>query len=419
MYKDEKFKNISLKQDFSLKEDLIIKNESGQKEAHFSKGTHLVQALRDHRDVLNDVKNIRDIAKVILHIVKEPNITSVFQENINPQLLSGDTKFSQNELGCIYHMLRQIMLDTNEVPKALVVKYISDILLNEDVLNADLKTKPEKKVLKQEYQSVYTMYILYILFALFVGKKQKDRVYNAFKDGDYRQLMTKAISSILSENKLVDNQKSIAYKTFTKSSNEDPRKDAFRCKAVATLYNFMYFDANKNIYTFNNHGDLATFLNETERFSLEHFLLNSQLKSRIYLSGSENTVTYGTNLQRFVGSMFNFLFINEKVNNTILDNHCLWAKLEILNHDGAAFDLLTEPQKELVQSTNVECEYSRMALALIAEQKCFDKYINACKKQDEAELAEYFKVEFEVEYSNYVDLIVERFLKKITYKPKN
>lgn len=263
------------------------------------------------------------------------------------------------------------------------------------------------------------MYILYILFALFVGKKQKDRIYNVFKDGDYGQLMTKAISSILAENKLVDNQKSIAYKTFTKSSNEDPRKDAFRCKAVATLYNYMYFDSNKNIYTFNNHGELATFLNDTDKFSLEHFLLNSQLKSRIYLSGQENTVTYGSNLLRFVGSMFNFLFINKKVNNTILDNHCLWAKMEILNYNGAAFDSLTENQRELVQSANIECEYSLMALKLIVEKKCFDKYIEACKKQDEAALDEYFKTEFEVEYSDYVDLIVERFLRRITYKPKN
>lgn len=419
LYKDEKFKNISLKQDFSLKEDLIIKNESGQKEVHFSKGTHLVQALRDHRDVLNDVKCIREIAKVILHIVKEPNITSEFRENINPQLLLGDSKFSPSELECIYHMLRQIMLDTNEVPKALVVKYISDILLNKSALEADPKTKPEKKLLKQTYQSVYTMYILYILFALFVGKKQKDRIYNVFKDGDYGQLMTKAITSILSENKLVDNQKSIGYKTFTKSSNEDPRKDAYRCKAVATLYNYMYFDTNKNIYTFNNHGDLATFLNDTDKFSLEHFLLNSQLKSRIYLSDPENTVPYCNNLLRFVGSMFNFLFINEKVNNTILDNRCLWAKVEILNHDGAAFDSLTASQKELVQSVNIECEYSQMALALIIEQKSFGKYIEACKKQDEAALDQYFKAEFELEYSNYVDLLVEQFLERITYKPKS
>lgn len=232
LYKDEKFKNISLKQDFTLREDFTIKNSAGEKEGEFSKGTHLIQVLRDNRDVLNDVNKIKDIGYLVLNIIKEPHITQEFKKYINPQVLTGDGKIVDKDLQCMYYMLRQILLDSNEVPKALVIKYISDILLNEEFSKKIIETSEDKKKMKQTYQSVYTMYILYILFALFVGKKNKERIYNVFKNGNYEELMTSAIASILNENKIVNNQKSIAYKTFTKSLSEDPRKDAFRCKAV-------------------------------------------------------------------------------------------------------------------------------------------------------------------------------------------
>ena len=414
LYKDEKFKNISLKQDFTLKEDFIIKGLNGEKEGEFSKGTHLIQVLRDNRDVLNDVKKIKDIGYLILEIIKEPHITQEFKKYINPYVLTGDGKIVDDDLQCMYYMLRQILLDSNEVPKALVIKYISDILLNKELSKKMIETTAEKKKIKQTYQSVYTMYILYILFALFVGKKNKEKLYNVFKDGDFQELMTKVIISILSEDKIVDNMKSISYKTFTKSSQLDPRKDAYRCKAIATLYNFMYYDSNRKIYSFNKHGELSNFLNKTDEFSLEHFLLNSKLKSRIYLGSPDETVPYENNILKFVGSMFNFIFIHDKINNTILDNRCLFEKIEILKKDGQAFEMLTEKQKEIVNKYDINCNYSKMALNLFYENKCFSKYIDICKQKDGKSLSDYFSKHFTEEYSDYIDLLTSSFLKQIT-----
>ena len=419
LYKDAKYKSISLKQDFSLKEDFTTKNNNDEIISEFSKGTHLIQALRDHRDVLHDVCQIKNVAMLILQIVKETTITRDFvSKYINPALLSGEGKITDKELECIYYMLRQIMLDTNEIPKALVVNYIINVLLNQSVYNQTAESSAEKKQLKQLYQSVYTMYILYILFALFVGKKNKDRLYGVFKEGDYEQLMTVAIESILNEKTIVENQKSIAYKTFSKSLSEEPRKDAFRCKAVATLYNYMYFDDNRNIYTFNRHGELADFLLRSEKYSLEHFLLNSQLKCRVYLGKQDETVPYATSLYKFVGSMFNFIFLNEKVNNTVLDNRNLLEKIEILKKGGKGYDSLAEKQKRLVASNDVECNYSKMALKLFFDGKCFAKYMKACADQTKSSLENYFATEFIDEYSQYVDLLTEKFLRQITRKQK-
>lgn len=417
LYKDAKYKSILLKQDFSLKEDFVIKNEQGQIEKEFSKGTHLIQALRDHRDILQDICQIKKVATLILQIVKETTITRDFTEKyINPALLTGEGKISDDELQCIYYMLRQIMLDTNEVPKALVVNYIIDVLLNESLYKQKIESLAEKKQLKHIYQSVYTMYILYTLFALFVGKKNRERIYSVLKEGNYEELMTAAIRSILNEKTIVGNQKSIAYKTFSKSISEDPRKDAFRCKAVATLYNYMYFDTNRNIYTFNRHGELADFLLQSERYSLEHFLLNSQLKCRVYLGTQDQTVSYDTSLYKFVGSMFNFIFINEKVNNTVLDNRNLLEKIEILRKEGKGYDSLTDKQKRLISSSEVECNYSKMALKLFFDGKCFVKYMKICADQNKSSLENYFATQFVEEYSQYVDMLTESFLKQITCK---
>ena len=417
LYKDTKYKSISLKQDFSLKEDFVIKNEHGETEGKFSKGTHLIQVLRDHRDILQDVCQINKVAELILQIAKETTMTRDFIEQyINPGLLYGDGKITDDELQCIYYMLRQIMLDTNEIPKALVVNYIIDVLLNESVYKQKIGSSAEKKQLKQKYQSVYTMYILYTLFSLFVEKKNRERIYCVFKEGDYEELMTEAIGAILNVKTIVGNQKSIAYKTFSKSISEDPRKDAFRCKAVATLYNYMYFDSNRNIYTFNRHGELADFLLQSDKYSLEHFLLNSQLKCRIYLGKQDQTVQYDTNLYKYVGSMFNFIFINEKVNNTVLDNRNLLEKIEILKKEGKGYDSLTEKQKRLVTSNDVECNYSKMALKLFIDGKCFAKYMKTCEDPNKTSLENYFATEFVEEYSQYVDLLTGIFLKQITCK---
>ena len=228
--------------------------------------------------------------------------------------------------------------------------------------------------------------------------------------------MTGAIRSILNEKQVVENQKSIAYKTFSKSSSEDPRKDAFRCKAVATLYNYMFFDNNRRIYTFNRHGELANFLLQSENYSLEHFLLNSQLKCRLYLREQTEIVQYNESIYKYVGSIFNFIFLNEKINNSVLDNRNLLEKIEILKKEGKGYDSLTDKQKHLVTSNDVECNYSKMALKLFIDGKCFVKYMKACEDQNKASLENYFATEFVEEYSQYVDLLTGIFLKQITCK---
>ena len=108
--------------------------------------------------------------------------------------------------------------------------------------------------------------------------------------------------------------------------------------------------------------------------------------------------------------------MNEKINNSVLDNRNLLEKIEILKKEGKGYDSLTDKQKHLVTSNDVECNYSKMALKLFIDGKCFVKYMKACEDQNKASLENYFATEFVEEYSQYVDLLTGIFLKQITCK---
>lgn len=147
-------------------------------------------------------------------------------------------------------------------------------------------------------------------------------------------------------------------------------------------------------------------------------MLNSQLKCRVYLGNQNDVVDYDSALYKFVGSMFNFIFLDEQINNTILDNRNLLEKVEILKKNGVGFESLSKKQKDIINTTTIDCAYSKMALKLFFEDKCFSKYMKACKDKDQVSLENYFKNDFVYEYSQYVDLLTEIFLKKLSVKPK-
>lgn len=407
LYKKSLYESLKFKRDFTLEEDFKTIEGRDRYENSFPKDTHLIQVLRDNRDLIKDLKRILSAAKMIRVILENQYPPAEFKSELNPHILSGSDKLGTEAINCIFGLLQKVFKDANEVPKALALKYILDVLLNDE-----LKNKSEvgsRKSIKQKYYSVFSLYALACLFTMFASKKQGVQIYNAIKGSDWELEVSKCIKKFLNAEAILKNQTTIAYRTFCKNQNEDTRRDAWRCKAMATLYNFLFYDKNRKIYTFKKHEELFCFLEDNVRFSLEHFLLNDSLGCTI--TTLTTPVMYPASIKKYIGSMFNFIYISKKINSLILKNRCLPEKIQILNKNGQAYNQLSDNEVVLVEQNPITCTYSKMVLELLqSETNLFCRYNEVCNTHDSEKIEQYFETEFEIEYSEFVECIVTRFL---------
>lgn len=86
-------------------------------------------------------------------------------------------------------------------------------------------------------------------------------------------------------------------------------------------------------------------------------------------------------------------------------------KIQILNKNGQAYSQLSDNEVALIEQNPITCAYSKMVLELLqSEAKLFYKYNEVCNTGDSEKIEQYFETEFEIEYSEFVERIVTRFL---------
>lgn len=192
---------------------------------------------------------------------------------------------------------------------------------------------------------------------------------------------------------------------------EDAYADALRCKSIALLYNFLIFDSQKKQYTFNNHEKLYHFLTDVDQYSLEHFLLNQGLKCTM-MDEHKSVCDYPANAKKYIGSCFNFIFINSKVNGPVLSSKCLPGKIQILTKVGTEYDKLSQQQQQALEMYPITCDYSQMIVDLLKTQDYFSLYHEKSILTPD-ELKEYFALSYPEEYFSFVDAVIARFYSKL------
>lgn len=402
LYKDANFAKIQFKQDFTLSTNFVHPTTSRK----YLRDTHLVQVICHNRDIVADLNNILSVLTVIHNTVSNKNYSSDFKKLINKDVFCGKDKLEDQGLSCIYSLLRQILLDTNDVPKILATKYIIDLLLNDSVASCQVDDT-NRKELKRKYQTIFPLYALYTLFSLSATKKQRDRLYDSMKGNDWETKISTTIDWFLSKESVLRSKYTFAYKTYTKEQSDDAYADALRCKSIALLYNFLSFDDQNKRYTFKNHEKLYRFLADIDQYSLEHFLLNQGLKCTM-IDEQQSICKYPANVKKYIGSCFNFIFINSKINGPILNNKCLPGKIQILTKNGPEYDKLTPQQKHALETYPITCDYSQMIIDLLKTQAFFEIYQKKSELTPE-ELKQYMESSYSEEYFVFVDVIIERF----------
>ncbi len=326
LYSGNKYKGMEFGTDFLLKKPY---KEDG--ETH-REGTHLIELVNSNQYMRTSLERLNYIAEIMLMIVNSNSITTKIEEVFKSEI-SGE-RIDNVELKVIHNIISKILKDTKVLPKALLIKYFSILFYSEGAKN------------KERIRTIYGIYMFSVLFSIFENKKSTDvlvGIIKASEDEWYNELV-KQIDGYFALNRITDARLLAQYKF---GQNEDEEDQRFRCKSLATVYNFLKNENGKVIVRPGSMNELYNFITDDKNFSVEHFIVSESKTKKIIVQGIEYTID-DTIYKRYVNNFFNFIFISKTLNSE-LKNNWLPEKLKIL------------------QDKEITCEYSKMIVQKVSK----------------------------------------------------
>lgn len=378
LYNDKKFNNLTFDEEFLLKSEFEIKDGSNTK---FRRKTHLIEVINDKSYMINSIKQLNIVIDIMLDIVDNNSPSDKFIRLFNCP--NGSKKIDFDELGIFHNFMRKILKDEKILPKALLMKYILSVLI----------TTNNKE--KKDFKKIYGVYLLSVLFMIFESKKNIDiflDVLKATNDSWYEEAL-KVINSYFEASKITDN-KIIAQ--FNRCLNEEEEDYRFRCKSLATIYNF-FIIKDGEICISKDLKRLKKFISDDESFTTEHFVISESKHKQLIFSSSEGEkIIYQLEekiYKQYVNNLFNFIFISRQMNDK-LENYWLPHKLENITRK------------------DIECEYSRMVISKL--KKLSNSMKNYVKKENyKNDLDSFFYKDFKEKYIDYSREVINSVIEKI------
>lgn len=140
LYRDGKYKGMEFGTDF------LLKKPYKEDEITYRAGTHLIELIGDNQYMITSLMHLNEIAKIMLLIVKSDSLTEeikeVFQDNNNGKVIENI------ELKVIHNIIGKILKDQKILPKALLIKYFSILLYENEGKN------------KENIRKIYGIYLL-------------------------------------------------------------------------------------------------------------------------------------------------------------------------------------------------------------------------------------------------------------------
>ena len=158
-------------------------------------------------------------------------------------------------------------------------------------------------------------------------------------EADWYKELVKQIEGYFALDRITDARLLAQYKF---GRNEDEEDQRFRCKSLATVYNFFVNKNGKVNIRDGKMDDLYKFITDDNAFSIEHFIV-SETKNKVIMVQSNQYIIAETVYKRYVNNFFNFIFIDKKLNSDLGNN---WL-----------------PQKlDMLKDKEIPCEYSKMVI---------------------------------------------------------
>ena len=332
LYKDPKYKGLEFNDSFQLKKEFKTKEDDPQV---FQKGYHIVELINSKKYMLVAFDKLNRALEIMIQIAESASITSKIEALFPCVDNKGKpSRLETVELKVIHNLIKKVLRDKNLLPKALIMKYILTTLLDQEP-----KTK-------EIYRRIYGVYLLSVLFVVFENTKSKDVLLGVLKSDDevwYTEAVEQ-INSYFDLDKITDARLQAQFKLGTNEEEEDNR---FRCKSLATVYNFFVVEKDSVVIRKKKISELHKFVTDDEAFSVEHFIINDSSKHIAKVCYGDKTMDYTYEdkfYKRYVNSIFNFLFIPGKLNEQ-LENY--W---------------LPQKRKMIMEEAELKCEYSKMIM---------------------------------------------------------
>lgn len=377
LYKLSKFDGAEFGDDFLLKKEFVSK-EDGRS---FRDGTHLVEMVRNKTYMVQSIKTINLVLRAMNEFVEADSVTSGLKEIF---LKDSGVELDSVELQIIQNITKKILLDKNVLPKALIMKYLLALF------------NPDQKRTKQDYQKIYGVYVLAVLFTIFENNKSVNVLLSIMRKNntDWYEELIQQVQSYFDTSKITDARLLAQYKL---GSNEDEDNYKFRCKSLATIYNFFRISNNKVIVKRGKMDDLRNYIYNNDMYSVEHFIIPESRKKEILVEINGEKTTYlleSKTYTKYVNSLFNFIFIPKELNGN-LGNYWLPYKLDTIDTD------------------QIKCSYSKMYLKNVI------KIANEMRKMDgsnvklQNELDSFFMREFKEKYVEFAKIMLNEVLNAI------
>lgn len=380
LYKNTKYRGLEFSDEFKLKKEFKTKEDIPQT---FRRDSHIIEVIANNQYMLDSFTRLNYVIDVMAEIAGSSAPTRYFEELFSCVSERGVQEYLDNtELTIIHNIMRKVLRGANLLPKALLMKYILSVL----------DGQPKNK---KEYRKIYGVYLLSVLFIVFENKKSKDVLLNVLKADEsnwYHEAISQ-IKSYFSTDRITDSRLLAQYKLGT---NEDGEDYQFRCKSLATIYDF--FKIIEDEVRITNYLELKEFLTNNERYSTEHFIISSTKSRMVKVSVEDTVVDYVIEekcFNSYVNNLFNFIYVPREI-NAALSNKWLPSKLALIQERPA-----------------IECEYSKMVV--IMSEKLSDAFSKLALTKDNypEKLYLFFARDFRDRYIEYAREILQSVIEKI------
>lgn len=369
---NDSYKDIEFNSEFMLTKEQEVEGKK------YSENTHLVAVIHNKSYLKECLKEIEQILKLINGIKSSTGIADEYVNYINKynESTTKNKKIDDKERDVMFNLTKKIVMDKDKVPNCLLIRYLLDVFLNERAKKAD-------------FQKIYAVSTATVFFSLFEPKKDLEIIKGMINPENWYEEMCAYISRQLKTQMGSGKTINVAYKDM-KDNGNNPQK--FRCKTLATVYDFYDISDTGIQVKKRKMGDLELFLNDENKYSLEHFIINDSGKIKYTnVNGVTIDYEYPTNVIKYRNSLLNYLFVDESLNER-LGNAPVNVKIRRLTEGDLAEDYKNE-----------ESEFSKMIVEQVKSSINMPDLDNV-KSQEEAEkeLTNYFQNKFEDEFVTYM-----------------
>lgn len=313
-------------------ENFCLVSEFKSGDTKFYEGSHVIEAVRDRDYLQKSLKRLNSCMTIMIDIVETDTPSKAFKD----LFICQDKVDSVDVCNC-HTMLKKILMDKEVIPKILAMKYILSYF--DGVTHT-----------KKEYKFAYSVFCAAVLFSIFANKKESETFYNIVRMKNWGDRILSWMFDYTASHSLTRSKMLAAYKYC---EDDEDTAQAIRCKSLAAICNFFKVIKNGNDYSLkiSNAKDLKEFFNNSNTFSVEHFVVGESGTLHIKTPKFDINYEYPSSIKRYRNSLFNYIFIPSELNGS-LSNGLIFEKLAQIT----------------VRIDEISCSYSLNYYKLLADE---------------------------------------------------